>query len=649
MENSGACMRWSASGLGRLLVLAVPAFAAEPKRPAMTQISFYRDVAPIVQKNCAPCHKPGESGPFPLLTYEDVKSHAQQIAKVTGTRYMPPWLPEGDSGQFVEERRLTSTQIRIIADWVKLGAPAGRPSPDFASPAPSTANSEWRLGKPDLELHVQKPYQLSAGGPEVFWNFVIPVPLYSTRWVRAVEIRPGTPKVIHHASLLVDRAASARRHEKVPGEGFPGMDLTVEENSFDPDGVFLAWKPGSTPNIEPEGISWHTDPGMDLIFSVHLRPSGKPETVDPVIGLYFTEQKQTKFPMLVLLERDSSIDIPAGDRDYVVTDTFRCPVDVQVLAIYPHAHYLGKLLEGYATLPDGSRRSLIKIPNWDLNWQGVFHYKHPVVLPKGSVITMSFHYDNSADNVRNPHKPPQRVRGGSQADDEMGNLWLQLLPVGQGDQRPILMEALMRQRLEHSPKDFLANYNVGDLLLGQGKAAEAIPYFEQAWKTAPGNVVAATELGIALMGASKVQEAKMQFQRALQIDATFTDARYDLASAQAALGEWEPAAIEFQRVIQERPSYPGAREHLGEVLMLWGDDFSKAGNFEEAVKRYDDAVLLRAADTELRMNFGAALVRLGRLESARTQFETALRFDPNLQAAKQAIAAVDAQLREKSK
>ena len=339
-------------------------------------VTFFRDIAPIVHRNCSPCHKPGEAAPFPLLTYEDVKRHARQIADVTRRRYMPPWLPEAGFGAFVEERRLSDAQIRLIDEWVNQGAPAG--SPTSVAMAPPATDPEWKLGKPDLELHVQQTYRLPADGPEIFWNFVIPVPVSIPRWVKAVEIRPGAPKVVHHASLLVDRAASARRHEAAPGAGFPGMDVSIHEATFDPDGVFLAWKPGSTPNIEPEGIAWRADPGMDLVFSVHLRPSGKPETVDPVIGLYFTDKPQKKFPMLVALERDASIEIPAGDSDYVITDSFRCPIDVEVLAVYPHAHYLGKRLEGYATLPDGSRKWLIRIPDWDLNWQGVFHYRNPV-------------------------------------------------------------------------------------------------------------------------------------------------------------------------------------------------------------------------------------------------------------------------------
>jgi Flp pilus assembly protein TadD len=610
-------------------------------------LTFYRDIAPIISRNCLPCHKPGDAAPFPLLTYGEVKKHAQQIADVTRRRYMPPWLPETGFGAFVEERRLSDAQIRLIDEWVKQGAPAGAPT--GVETAPPKPDSEWKLGKPDIVLHVQQAYRLPADGPEIFWNFVVPIPLSTPRWVKAVEIRPGIPKVVHHASLLVDRAASARRHEAVPGAGFPGMDVSIHEATFDPDGVFLAWKPGSTPSVEPEGIAWRADPGMDLVFSVHLRPSGKPETVEPTIALYFTDKPQTKFPMLVALERDASIDIPPGERDYVVTDSFRCPIDVEVLAVYPHAHYLGKRLEAYATLPDGSRKWLIRIPDWNLNWQGVFHYRKPVPLAQGSVITMNFHYDNSEGNVRNPHNPPRRVHGGAQADDEMGNLWLQLLPAGEGDQRAIIFEAMMRQRLERSPDDFLANYNLGELALSNGHPDTAVPLFEAAWKIQPRNVVAATELGVALISASRVQEAKLQFQRALQIDPSFTDARYDLASAEAAAEEWEAAAAEFERVLTERPADTMARQHLGEVLMLWGDQLAGAGNFEEAVKRYAGAIPIRVDDAELRTNFGNALVRLGRLNDARAEFQAALRLQPGSPEARKALEAVDAQQRGKPK
>jgi Flp pilus assembly protein TadD len=600
-------------------------------------VTFYTDIAPIVYRQCAPCHRPGESDPFSLLTYADAKRHASQIADVTKRRYMPPWLPTQTHGEFVEQRWLSDEEIRLIQRWVEQGAVAG--SPAEAPPEPKSA-AAWKLGPPDMVLHVKRPFRLTADSAEVFWNFVVPVPLTRERWVRAVDIRPGNPRVIHHASLIVDRSGSARRREKSPGSGFPGMDLTAEETTFDPDGTFLAWKPGNVPAAEPEGMSWRATPGMDLIFNVHMKPTGKAEIVDPEIGLYFTDRPRTQFPMLVELERDGSIDIPANDKDYVVADDFRVPLDVKVLAVYPHAHYLGKLLEGYATLPDGTRKELIRIPDWDLNWQGVYHFKDPVSLPAGSVISMRFHYDNSAGNVRNPNSPPKRVKGGSAANDEMGNLWLQVLPAEPGDHRAELEEALMRQRLEHEPADFTAHFNLGDLLLSRGEASGAVPEFEAAAHAQPGNVLAAAELGIALASASRASEAAEQFRKALELDPSFTDARFDLASVEAQSSEWEHAASDFKRVIVERPDDKNARQHLGEVLFLWGDQLEASGNHADAAKRYTESLAYRPNDADLLMSLGVALARAGQTVQARAEFETVLRIKPDFQPARQALAAI---------
>jgi hypothetical protein len=304
-------------------------------KAAPRNVTFNRNIAPIVYKNCTPCHRPGESAPFSLLTYDDVKRHASQIADVTKRHFMPPWLPQAGYGEFEEERRLTDKEIALIGEWVEQGALLG--SPKHAPPVPKYS-SEWQLGPPDLVLHVTQPYQLPADGSEIFWNFIMPVPVKTERWVRAMEVRPGNPRVFHHANVIIDRSGSARRQEKVAGIGFPGMDLTVEETTFDPDGHFLSWKPGSPPVVEPDGMAWRATPGMDLVLNVHLRPTGKQETINPEIGLYFTDKPQTKYPMLVQLEHDSAIDIKPGDKDFPVSDDFRVPEDLNVLSIYPHAH-----------------------------------------------------------------------------------------------------------------------------------------------------------------------------------------------------------------------------------------------------------------------------------------------------------------------
>lgn len=608
---------------------------------AAAPVTFNRQIAPLIYRNCSPCHRPGESAPFSLLNYEDVKRRADLIAAVTRRRYMPPWLPEHGYGEFAEERRLTDAEIGLIQDWVKQGAPLGA----GRAPAPPTFADEWQLGTPDLVLRISKPYQLPADGSEIFWNFILPVPITTTRWVKAIEVRPGPSKAFHHANVVIDRARASRRQENVPGAGFPGMDLNVEETTFDPDGHFLSWKPGSEPVVEPDGMAWRADPGMDLILNVHLRPTGKPETINPEIGLYFTGQPQTRFPMLIQLEHDSMIDIPAGDQDFLVTDDVKLPLDVNVLAVYPHAHYLGKLLEGYATLPDGTRRAIIRIPNWDLGWQGVFRLKEPMLLPRGTVVSMRYHYDNSSGNPRNPSNPPREVKGGNRSIDEMGHLWLQVLPAGAGDQRAALQEGLVRQRLEKYPDDFTANYDLGETLLGSGDAAGAIPYFETAAKSNPASPVAATELGVARFAAGKLAEAEESFKTALVLDAGYTDARYDLASVQAARAEWDPAVAGFQRVLEERPDDTRTRQHLGDALYLWADDFAKSGSPEAALQRYRASLDFRTPDAEVHTKIALMLARLSRFAEARSELESALKLDPAFVPAQRMMQDIAARLK----
>jgi Flp pilus assembly protein TadD len=620
------------------VLMALSAMAANSGRPP-AKVTFYKQIAPIVYSECSRCHRPGESGPFSLLSYEDVKLHARQIADVTKRRFMPPWQPEAGYGDFEDTLRLTDEQIQLIQDWVSQGALPG--SAKHVPPAPQFT-SEWQLGPPDMVLKVSQPYQLAADGAEVFWNFILPVPVTSVRWVKAMEVRPGNPRVFHHANVIIDRGRTARRHEDKPGSGFAGMDLTVQEETFDPDSHFLSWKPGSKPVVEPQGMAWRADPGMDLVLNVHLRPSGKPEIINPVIGLYFTDKPQTKFPMLVQLEHDGIIDIKPGDKDFPVSDDFRVPIDLSVLAVYPHAHYLATLMEGYATLPDGKRKWLVRIPAWDLSWQGVYRFKEPVTLPTGSVISMRYHYDNTAENAHNPSNPPKEVKAGNAATDEMGHLWLQVLPAGETDRRAALQESLMRERLEKYPGDFSASFNLGALLLDRGNAAGAIPLFEQAWKAQPDSALAANELGVAYMTNSDASNAEQHFKKALELDPKYTDARYNLASVQAAEGQWQAAADGFKQALTEDPENAKARQHLGEVLYLWGDDAAKSGDFSQAEAHYRAALEYRADDAELHTSLGGALAQLGRFPEARSEFQTALRINPTFQPAQQALTDIRA-------
>jgi Flp pilus assembly protein TadD len=586
--------------------------------------TFHRDIAPILFAQCAPCHRPGEAGPFPLLTYEDARKRAAQIATVTRKRYMPPWLPAPGFGEFAGEHRLTDAQIEIFEKWARAGAPEGPPT----ALRPPVFTPGWQLGPPDLLLTAAKPFILPADGPDVFWNFILPASVKESRRVRAIEIRPGNARTVHHANVLVDRSRSQRYREKVRGEGFPGMDLTVASDTFDPDSNFLFWKPGGPLYEEPAGMSWRLDPGNDLILNLHLRPIGKPEQVQPSVGLYFTREPQTRYPMLVQLENDGALDIPAGDGDFVVSDDFSLPLDADLLAIYPHAHYLGRVLEGYATLPDGMRRWFIRIPQWDLNWQAVYRFREPVFLPKGTVVSMRFHYDNSAGNPRNPHSPPQRVRGGNRSTDEMAHLWLQLLPRGDGDRRGILQEAIMNHRLEKNPTDFAAHFNLGAMALSRKEIPSALTHLRAALRVEPDQPAALNTFGAALESDRQVEEAIRQFRQALRVRPDDPSARYNLAVALETQGHFEEAAAGFREVLAGQPGDHAAHDHLVQALRELGDSAAAAGSLAQAAECYRELVGLAPADADLRNNYGIVLARSGDHAGAVAQFEAALKLDP---------------------
>ena len=395
--------------------------------------TFAADVAPLVYTRCAPCHHDGGAGPFPLTTYEQVRRRARQIVEATGRRYMPPWPPVEGHGDFVGERRLSDQEIARLAAWVKAGTPKGDPA---AAPASPTFPGSWQLGTPDLVLTAPPGFVLDRDGGDRFHNFVLPVPVSETRYVRAIEILPGAPRLVHHANVLVDRSGWARARDAAdPAVGFSGMDVEIVSDRFEPDSHFLFWKPGSPPVPEPDDMAWRLDRGADLVLNMHLQPSGRRQDVRPSIGLYFTDRAPTRQPMLLQLEHDGALDIPAGDAAFTVTDELTLPVDVQLLAVYPHAHYVGHEVQGTARLPDGSTRWLVHIADWDLNWQAVYRLKAPMALPKGTVVSMKWIYDNSSRNDRNPHDPPERVRAGDRASDEMAHLWLQVLPAAIGGSR----------------------------------------------------------------------------------------------------------------------------------------------------------------------------------------------------------------------
>jgi Tfp pilus assembly protein PilF/mono/diheme cytochrome c family protein len=582
------------SGFFFLLAIATAGFAARhaavarqlvSKAAAPQRVTFDHDIAPIVFRNCSQCHHPGEAGPFPLLTYADVKTHGRQIAFVTSKRIMPPWLPELGELKFADELRLTDAEIATIQAWVDQGEIEGDPAD--LPPRPTFA-AGWQLGKPDVIVRAEKPYLLPASGSDSYWNFVFRTPVHRSRWLKSIEIRPGDKRLVHHANVLVDREENGRRLEKEPGAGFGGMELIIESEAFDPDSHFLFWKPGSPPYVEPDGMALRLDKNTDLVLNTHLQPSGKPELIQPTLGLYFTDKPATMHPILLQLDNDRMLDIPAGAKNFLVSDDFTLPVDASVLAIYPHAHYLGRDLLALATLPDGTKKTLIHITNWDLNWQAVYRYAEPVDLPAGTTISMRFTYDNSADNIRNPNQPPKRVVAGNRAVDEMAHLWLQVLPKessdASSDPRVAIQEALALHHIQTNPDDFEAHYNLAALFQMKGDLPGALLQFTEAVRIRPDDSTANNALGGVLLASGHVDGAITHLNAALAGRPDYFDAHYNLGNALASQGDFQGALLHFRAAVRLNPQDANAEANLGSALAETGSLKEARLHFERALQ-----------------------------------------------------------------
>jgi Flp pilus assembly protein TadD/mono/diheme cytochrome c family protein len=596
---------------------------AQP-RPEAAPETWAHDVAPVLYKNCATCHHPGGAGPFSLLTYADARRWGPQVLAVTQSRFMPPWLPEPGYGDFADVRRLSDSDRALLKRWVTAGMPQG--DPKDALPAPHY-DATWQLGKPDLILKVDHLFTLPAGGIDVFRNLILPYPLKQTHYVRAMEIRPGAPQVVHHANVIIDRTGSLRRQHPIDWQsGIPGMELLVDAgNRFDPDSHFLFWKPDTPALVEPAGMPWRLDPGNDLVLNIHLKPSGKPETLDAQVGLYFTPDPPAKQPMLLALERDDQLDIPPGDANFVVEDSLTLPVDVEVLGAYPHAHYLGHDMQGWAILPSGEKKWLVWIRNWDIDRQSVYRYKEPLFLPEGTVLHMRYTYDNSAANPHNPHLPPVRVRAGNRSEDEMGQLWLQLLPVhipaNGPDPRLRIEEAWMRRRIEKTPQDQISLYNLAAALAGQGKFSEAATIYKQELQVDPGNDRTLTALGVALDGAGESQEAEKSYRAAIQAKPSACDARFDLANLELRRQEFNSAESDFRSQLTACP--PDAEVHTGLATTL-----ASEGHADQAQPEYQRALALDPKNLQALAGLASIALDAGQNDQVVQLLSQAVHIDP---------------------
>ncbi len=569
------------------------AMAQTPREPAQA-VTFNRDVAPILHAHCVVCHHPGAAGPFSLVTFADARTRARLIATVTARRVMPPWQPLPVGPAMRGARRLSDAEVRVLQQWVDSGALEGDPVDRRTPPALAPG---WHLGEPDLVVSMAVPFELAAGGADSFRNLVLPVPITGRRYVQAVELRPGNPKVIHHARVMVDTTGASRRQDDLDAApGYPGMDTP---GARFPDGYFLGWAAGKVP--KREASSWSLEPGTDLVVQLHLRPTGRVEPVTFSVGLYFTETPPP-FTPAVLQMGARTLDIAAGERAYVVDDSYVLPVDVKALRIAPHAHYLGREMVVRATPPGREPITLLHIPDWDFNWQDDYDYEQPVTLPAGTRVDLRFTFDNSSDNPRNPHAPPQRVAFGSQATDEMCELLVQLVPARAAD-LPRLQESIYRKTLEvetaelqkrvaDRPADVEARLSLGNIYMQTSRWDDGAREFESAVRLGPDHAIANYNAGQVAFARRDYVTARQRLERATALKADLVEGHTTLGIILEMQGEADNARRHYRAALATRPGHLPAATNLARSLM-------RAGEWRGAVSVLERTLRERPAEPAL--------------------------------------------------
>lgn len=573
--------------------------------------TFASDVAAIVFESCTPCHRPDGPTPFSLQNYHDVYKRRRQILRVTQDRIMPPWLPT--HGDFRDDRGLTTTERDTLRRWIEAGAPQGDAS---AEPPCPEFRSGWQLRQPDLVVQPVDTIEITADGPDIIRNVVIPSPVDRVRYVEAIELRPGSPAV-HHAVLLADATDGSRRLDATdPEPGFSGMDTAT---AVPPDGHFLGWTPGKQPRVCPEGMAWRLQPGHDLVLQVHLAPYGKSDRVRPKLGLYFTDiaPRAVNYPLTLFSEQ---IDIAPGDADFVARDAFTLPVDAVAHSIYPHAHYLARSMVVRITPPGGSATEILRIDRWDFDWQDDYAFRQPIRLAAGTAIDFEYRFDNSSDNPNNPFDPPRRVRSGNESTDEMATLGLQLTTVDL-DARRVLGEALVRHDLAKLGFNASRMVELATLLRETGRPAEGIGLLQQVRVREPENVHALLALAACQQAQGLLDEAERSYRECLARDPAHFIASVQLGNLLVASNRASDAITLYRRQLPHHGGSAPLHTNLATAYLAIGQ-LDLAEQFYRTALAIDDEMF------PAWLNLGRVLAHTKRSSEARSAFERALAIRP---------------------
>jgi len=407
--------------------------AGQPLLLAQT-LTYSKDIAPIIYDHCTTCHRSGEIAPFPLTNYEEVQSWASMISYVTEIRYMPPWKAEVGYQDYQKENYLSDEQIQLISDWVSQGSPPGNPADEPALPVFPTGS---QIGMPDKVLSFSQSYTHLGNNLDEYRYFVIPTGLTENKDLVALEVRPGNKQIVHHCLVWADTTGQAAQEDAAtPGYGYAGGQNT---NASSLNGQLPGYVPGQKPIVFSNGIAQKLYANSDLKLQMHYAPTAADETDSTTINLFFAQQPATRFlkskimvPLPGTLTNGPFYLLPNQVKEF--HGIWKIPEEASMVGIAPHCHKLGQRWEVFAVTPQQDTINLIRVNEWDFNWQGPYYFKKLIRLPKNSIIHAYAKYDNTSNNINNPHNPPQFVTWGENTSDEMYYLPIYYLSYQPGDE-----------------------------------------------------------------------------------------------------------------------------------------------------------------------------------------------------------------------
>jgi mono/diheme cytochrome c family protein len=456
-------------GSNRILVIIFALFslllrASAQNATADKEVTFNRDVAPIIYKNCTVCHRPNDIAPMSLMTYKDVFPWARLIRGEVAERKMPPWHADPKVGEYLNDNRLSDADIATISDWVRTGAKEG--DPKDLPPAPVYAQG-WHI-KPDVVLTIPE-FEVTTATQDDYEYIYVPTNFTEDKWVQAAEVMPGDRRVVHHATVSVIPASEIAKKQAETSKADAGVDKfhfrtgkvlhlrydapVLDDGCASPDGGGVPGEPSGSLNIvpgiylpghlaetRPPGYALRVPAGSYLQFQVHYsNRTGETVKDHTSIGLVFAREP-VKHEIAQYEIWNNLFQIPPNADNHRVTSCFTLPKDVTVLAYTAHMHFRGKSMTTEAIYPDGHHEVIFNVPKYDFRWQETYFLKHQFLLPKGTELVTTAYFDNSLNNPQNPN-PAKTIRWGEPSDEEMMGFWLQF-----ADPKPVDAKAPVAQK-----------------------------------------------------------------------------------------------------------------------------------------------------------------------------------------------------------